>query len=175
MGSGTFVIRSTGNTGTASGTSVASPLLASLLTGLVQRYDTLTRAELIQLVKSTASLSASPNSQLGYGIPNFAKARAKMELITDLENPLGKVRFDVFPNPADSGFVYVQAREWQPGRQVLIELVDMRGTSLQQSNFSPLQASDKAIIDLSNTPAGVFMIRITSANHSDIFKIVNVR
>lgn len=175
MGSGTFVIRSTGNTGTASGTSVASPLLASLLTGLVQRYDTLTRAELIQLVKSTASLSASPNSQLGYGIPNFAKARAKMELITDLENPLQKVRFDVFPNPADSGFVYVQARDWQPGRQVLIELVDMRGTSLQQSNFSPLQASDKAIIDLSNTPAGVFMIRITSANHSDIFKIVNVR
>jgi len=175
MGSGTFVIRSTGNTGTASGTSVASPLLASLLTGLVQHYDTLTRAELIQLVKSTASLSASPNSQLGYGIPNFAKARAKMELITDLENPLGKVRFDVFPNPADSGFVYVQARDWQPGSKVLIELVDMRGTSLQQSTFSPLQASDKAIIDLSSTPAGVFMIRITSANHSDIFKIVNVR
>jgi hypothetical protein len=71
--------------------------------------------------------------------------------------------------------VYVQARDWQPGKQVLIELVDMRGTSLQQSNFSPLQASDKAIIDLSNIPAGVLMIRITSANHSDIFKIVNVR
>lgn len=175
MGSGTFVIRSTGNTGTASGTSVASPLLASLLTGLVQRYDTLTRAELIQLVKSTASLSASPNSQLGYGIPNFAKARAKMELITDLENLLKEVRFDVFPNPADSGFVYVQALDWQPGKQILIELVDMRGTSLQQSNFSPLQASDKALIDLSNVPAGVLMIRITSANHSDIFKIVNVR
>ncbi len=175
MGSGTFVIRSTGTTGTSSGTSVASPLLASLLTGLVQRYDTLTRAELIHLVKSTASLSANPNSQLGYGIPNFAKARAKMELITDLENPLREVRFDVFPNPADSGFVYVQARDWQPGRQVLIELVDMQGTSLQQSNFSPLQASDKAIIDLSNIPAGVLMIRITSANHSDIFKIVNVR
>lgn len=175
MGSGTFVIRSNGNTGTATGTSLASPLLASLMVGLVQRYDTLTRAELINLVKSTASLATSPNSQLGYGIPNFAKARAKMELVTDLENPRKEMRYDVFPNPTDSGFVYVQARDWQPGRQVTIELLDMRGTSLQLTQFSPIQQTDKATIDLSNIPAGVFMIRITSSNDSDIFKIVNVR
>lgn len=174
MGSGTFVIRENGNTGTASGTSLASPLMASLMVGLVQRYDTLTRSELIDLVKSTASLANAPTTQLGYGIPDFLEARTKMEFITGLEPPLSK-RFDVYPNPADSGFVYVQYNEWSQGNPILIQLMDMRGTVLQETHFTPSTQADKALVDLSQVPGGVFIIRITLANHSDIFKIVNVR
>jgi hypothetical protein len=175
MGSGTFVIRSNGNTGTASGTSLASPLLASLFTGLVQRYDTLTRAELLDLVKSTASQANAPTADLGYGIPNFLDVRAKVELITGLETPNVSVRFDVFPNPVDSALVYIQDREWQKADVLNIELLDMRGASLEHITFTPRAASDKASMDLSQVPAGIFIVRITTGNQSDIFKIVNVR
>lgn len=175
MGSGTFVIRSNGNTGTASGTSVSSPLLASLLTGLIQRYDTLTRAELLHLVKSTASLANAPTAELGYGIPSFLDARAKIELITGLETPNQLVRFDVFPNPVDSGLVYIQDREWQKANVLDIELLDMQGACLKRVNFTPLHSSDKASLDMSQVPTGIFIVRITTGNHSDIFKIVNVR
>lgn len=175
MGSGTFVIRSNGNTGTASGTSLASPLVASLVTGLIQRYDTLTRAELINLIKSTASLANAPTTDLGYGLASFLDARAKMELITGLETPNALVRFDVFPNPVDSGMVFIQDREWQKASVLVIELLDMQGACLERINFTPRASSDKASLNLSQVPAGVFIVRITTGNHSDIFKIVNVR
>lgn len=175
MGSGTFVIRSNGNTGTASGTSLASPLLASLFTGLIQRYDTLTRAELLNLVKSTASLANMPTADLGYGVASFLDARAKMELITGLETPNALLRFDVFPNPVDSGLVFIQDREWQRGNVLAIELLDMQGACLERLSFTPRTSSDKASLNLSQVPSGVYIVRITTGNDSDIFKIVNVR
>lgn len=175
MGSGTFVIREGGSTGTTSGTSLSSPLLASLVTGIIQRYDTLSRSEIISLLKSTASQAESPDSLKGYGIPNFIAAREKMEFVTGVETPGEKTRFDVFPNPADSGFVYIEAHDFKRDSRWNIELVNPQGAVVKQVSFSPAFYSDRATLDLTQFPSGIFVVRITSGNHTDIFKIVNVR
>lgn len=174
MGSGTFVVRNTGNTGTSSGTSVASPLMASLVTGVIQRYDTLTKQEIIDVLKASASLAESPNNQLGYGVPNFAEVRLRLEVVAGLENPEAS-RFAVYPNPADSGFVMIESIQILKAEPLQIEVWDMKGSLLKRIENDNLLVEGKARLELAQFPAGLLQIRINQAGQTDIFKIINVR
>jgi subtilisin family serine protease len=174
MGSGTFVVRNTGNTGTSSGTSVASPLMASLVTGIMQRYDTLTKQEIIDVLRAAASLAESPNNQLGYGVPNFAEVRLRLEVVAGLENPETS-RFAVYPNPADSGFVMIESIQILKAEPLQIEVWDMKGSLLKRIENDNLLVEGKARLELTQFPAGLLQIRINQAGQTDIFKIINVR
>jgi serine protease AprX len=174
MGSGTFVVRNTGNTGTSSGTSVASPLMASLVTGIIQRYDTLTKQEVIDVLKASASLAESPNNQLGYGVPNFAEVRLRLEVVAGLENPEAS-RFAVYPNPADSGFVMIESIQILKAEQLQIEVWDMKGSLLKRIENSNLHNEGKLKLELAQFPTGMLQVRIYVAGQTDIFKIINVR
>lgn len=174
MGSGTFVIRNTGNTGTTSGTSVASPLMASLVTGIIQRYDTLTKDEIIEVLKASASLAESPNNQLGYGVPNFAEVRLRLEIVAGLENP-ESTRFAVYPNPADSGFVMIETVQAIQPQPLQVEIWDMKGALLKRIDGSNLLSEGRLRMDMSGFPSGMLQFRISHAGQTDIFKIINVR
>ncbi|GCC53019.1 hypothetical protein SanaruYs_32600 [Chryseotalea sanaruensis] len=174
MGSGTFVVRNTGNTGTTSGTSVSSPLLASLVTGIIQRYDTLTKDEIIEVLKASASLAESPNNQLGYGIPNFAEVRLKLEIVAGLEHP-ESTRFAVYPNPTDSGFVMIETVQSLRPEPLEIEIWDMKGSLLKRIDGSTIRNDGRLRMDISELPPGMLQFRINHAGQSDIFKIINVR
>lgn len=174
MGSGTFVIRNTGNTGTTSGTSVASPLMASLVTGIIQRYDTLTKDEIIEVLKASASLAESPNNQLGYGVPNFADVRLRLEIVAGVENP-ESTRFAVYPNPTDSGFVMIETVQAIQPQPLRVEIWDMKGALLKRIDGSNLLSEGRLRMDMSGFPSGMLQFRISHAGQTDIFKIINVR
>lgn len=174
MGSGTFVIRNTGNTGTTSGTSVASPLMASLVTGIIQRYDTLTKDEIIEVLKASASLAESPNNQLGYGVPNFADVRLRLEIVAGVENP-ESTRFAVYPNPTDSGFVMIETVQAIQPQPLQVEIWDMKGALLKRIDGSNLLSEGRLRMDMSGFPSGMLQFRISHAGQTDIFKIINVR
>jgi serine protease AprX len=55
LGSGVSVIKASGSTGTTSGTSVASPLVASLAAGILQAYPYLTVTEIYDAIITTGS------------------------------------------------------------------------------------------------------------------------
>lgn len=174
MGSGTFVVRNTGTTGTTSGTSVSSPLLASLVTGIIQRYDTLTKDEIIEVLKESASLAENPNNQLGYGIPNFTEVRLRLEIVAGLEKPTSS-RFSVYPNPTDSGFVMIETVQTPSPEPLEIEIWDMRGSLLKRVDGSSIRNNGRIRMDISELPVGILQFRINHAGQSDIFKIINVR
>mgnify|MGYP001806365202 CR=1 FL=1 len=174
MGSGTFVVRNTGNTGTTSGTSVASPLMASLVAGIIQRYDTLTKDEIIEVLKSSASLAESPNNQLGYGIPNFPEVRLRLEIVAGLEKPVSS-RFAVYPNPADSGFVLIERVQEMLPEPVQVEIWDMKGALLKRLEGADILNEGMVRMDISQFPAGILQFRISHAGQTDIFKIINDR
>jgi serine protease AprX len=60
LGSGTSVIRSSGNIGTTSGTSLASPLVASLAAGVWQAYPEFTAQEIYEVLTQSASQATTP-------------------------------------------------------------------------------------------------------------------
>jgi len=56
-----------------SGTSYSSPVLAGLIACLWQAFPEKTNMEIIQMVKRSASHYHAPNTQYGFGIPDFSR------------------------------------------------------------------------------------------------------
>ena len=71
QGANVYIINSSGNIATSNGTSFSSPVLTGVITCLWQAFPEKTNVEIIQFVKESSHLYASPTSQEGYGIPNF--------------------------------------------------------------------------------------------------------
>jgi hypothetical protein len=97
QGVGATVATATGTIGLANGTSFSSPITAGLVTCLWQSLPTLTNAEILQLVRESASIYASPTAQLGHGIPNFYSAFQAGQLLSN--DSVIPSFFSVYPNP----------------------------------------------------------------------------
>lgn len=80
------------------GTSFSAPLIAGAMACLRQAYPALHSQQLISAIKSSASQSNSPDTLLGFGIPNFAFA--SMLLSVSEETSITADQILVFPNPA---------------------------------------------------------------------------
>ena len=88
---------SSGNIGTASGTSFSSPITAGMVACLWQAFPNKTNKEIRDLIVKSADRYSVPDNQYGYGIPDYSLA---------LSNGLGVNDFlvkDVFlyPNPTN--------------------------------------------------------------------------
>jgi hypothetical protein len=77
---------------TASGTSFSGPIMAGMIASFWQAFPTKTAQEIRRLVQVSADRNASPNSQFGYGIPDFNLALANGQLTQN--------DFLVYPNPS---------------------------------------------------------------------------
>lgn len=77
MGTGTSVVRPTGNVVTVSGTSVAAPIIASLAVGIIERFPSLSAADVYSAIIASGSKAAQPDNQLGYGIPYYPRIDRK--------------------------------------------------------------------------------------------------
>ena len=73
MGEGTAYQHSMGYINTGNGTSYSTPLLAGFIACVWQAYPDKGNMEIIEMVKRSASHFHEPDSQYGYGIPDFAK------------------------------------------------------------------------------------------------------
>jgi len=76
QGQATIVADPFNTTGTfpGNGTSFASPLMAGMMATLVQCHPNATANQIITAVRQSASQATSPDSLLGYGIPDFPLA-----------------------------------------------------------------------------------------------------
>ncbi|MEN8251853.1 MAG: S8 family serine peptidase, partial [Bacteroidota bacterium] len=124
-GSGTFVINETGMIVNASGTSYSTPLVAGLAAGVWQAYPEVDVLTLIDAFRNSSSLSANPNSDMGYGIPSY---RA---LVNYLENESSEQWLSVYPNPV-SGHENVRIKVSDPtlNSHVKISIFDRLGREL---------------------------------------------
>jgi serine protease AprX len=108
QGQGTYVADVfNGGAFPGNGTSFSCPLLAGMAACLWQCNPTATNIQLIEAIKQSASQYSTPDSLLGYGIPNFETA---CSILASINNPnVGKGEFldNVFPNPFDNnGFSF---------------------------------------------------------------------
>lgn len=95
---GATVFNQNGSLGSANGTSFSCPIIAGMSTCLWQANPTYSNMELIEAIKNTASQFSTPDSSLGWGIPNFSAADfilqgKKLEQYPNAENIL------LSPNP----------------------------------------------------------------------------
>lgn len=148
----------------ASGTSLSNPNLAGLIACLWQAFPEFSNAEILQAVKASAHLSLSPDTRVGYGIPNFEKAfqqltkeREQRSLIQVLQDR----SLQVFPNPFQNQ-VSLAVKPEQTGSAV-IQIWDVKGRLVFQQNRS-VQGGQVQRMDLNlpaNLQSGLYYLRFS--------------
>jgi subtilisin family serine protease len=101
LGSSTAVGFVDGRIGLSNGTSFSAPLIAGLAAGLFQKFPTHTTQQIRNALLKSGSQFAKTDLFLGFGIPNFDKASAAMELILGSEEESTKL--NIYPNPISPG------------------------------------------------------------------------
>lgn len=153
------VSNATGNITTANGTSFSGPIIAGMVASFWQALPNKTNAEIMQLIKQSASIYATPNDELGYGIPNFAQA---------LEDALHTqtfthTTFAVYPNPAGST-VNVAI----PSGFAHLALYNSIGQKVLEQNIS----GENAVIALDGLGSGVYFYRVDGNGLSQNGKLI---
>lgn len=151
------------------GTSFSAPLVAGLVACLWQRHPQRTAQDIMDAVRRSASQYDTPDSELGYGIPDFQAADVLLELTTPVYERESS-RFLVFPMPFSTGFT-VQLPVHHTGL-LLLELMDMSGRTVW-SGSSPGASSILQVHDqvLASLKPGPYLLRIAGLGQSSVLKL----
>ncbi len=150
-----------GNITTASGTSFSGPITAGMVACLWQALPNATNAEIIQLIKQSASIYNSPTTELGYGIPDFNQALNSGLLKL---NTVDEQKFMIYPNPVvDSVSIAFPAGY---GDATIYFYNSMGQLILSKA----INAENKRV-DLTGISSGMYSYQITSKNGSQSGKI----
>lgn len=146
---------------TGNGTSFSGPIMAGMVACLWQALPTKTNAEIVQLIKQSASLFTNPNEELGYGIPDFNLAlnNALLSVNTSVSNA-----FLLYPNPAQNNITIALPSEFPSAE---LSLYNTLGQLVLQQKI----AQDLSNINLSDMKAGVYLYKIQSATYTQSGKI----
>jgi hypothetical protein len=162
LGSGSSIVLFNGTTGSGSGTSFSSPLIASLVIGLRQVFPSLTVQEMYTLVINSASQVTSPDNYLGYGIPHFEKAKN-----------LGLINrpWAVYPNPVEDELrIFFTKADTQ---DVYIQLMSPAGQEITSLKTSVSFMANPIVLQLSaELPAGLYFLKISARGATNTEKIV---
>ncbi len=167
LGSGTSIIKPSGSLGSASGTSLASPLVASLAAGVWQAFPTLSAQEIYDAIVMSASLASAPNNQMGYGTPhfraivNYLESLAETDVISVYPNPVTGDRFEIrLKQPLDS--------------PIHVLIFDGSGSRVAESTLKIDWANNPFEYDISQFKAGIYFVRVTSGNNTATVRIVKL-
>ncbi|MEW4924224.1 S8 family serine peptidase [Algibacter sp. 2305UL17-15] len=163
QGEASYIINENDEIATANGTSFSSPILAGGIACLWQALPDKTNAEIMQLVRESASQYNAPDFFLGYGIPNL-EAALNVALSVD-SNEIESKNMRLFPNPfKDELYIKLPVQ----GNTNELHIYDVLGKGIKRYKLSSISSK----IDVSTLLKGVYIAKVTSDNHSKIFKIV---
>ncbi len=150
LGAGVRVIGSSGTEGTENGTSMAAPLVSSLVAGLLQRYPTKPPEQLVYEICNSASKATSPpDNNLGYGIPGYLAVVNFLEPYFSLT---------AWPNPVVDK-LFLNLSPWLPLMRISIQ--DTMGKTVYQlDNPNITWSNSKSQLDLTGLTSGVYILRI---------------
>ncbi|MFN5171310.1 MAG: S8/S53 family peptidase [Cyclobacteriaceae bacterium] len=165
LGSGTTVINQSGNVTTASGTSLASPLVAGLAGGLLQYNPSWKASDVVHAIKGSASLAARPDQFMGYGIPNFYAA-VRYQLAQD-----NRDNITLYPNPVDTPLMI--AFKELPEEPVWVTIADLTGrTCLEYQREINWQSSNPLQLDVAQLVSGLYLVKVQTNRETVVFKLL---
>ncbi|WP_338358820.1 S8 family serine peptidase [Yeosuana marina] len=163
QGLASAVINQFDTIGTSDGTSFSSPIMAGGLVCLWQALPNKTNAEIMQLVRESASQYTNPDYKLGYGIPDLQLALNKA-LSTDTFQ-VDNLDLKIYPNPARS-MIYFDLPSTET--ELTIQLYTILGKHV---NDFYVNHTNKGI-DISHLSTGMYIAKFQSKGVSKSFKII---
>jgi hypothetical protein len=161
-GQGAAVSNTSGNIAQANGTSFSAPIMAGMIASFWQAVPNLTNQQIVDLVKQSADRFTNPNTQFGYGIPDFQLALNNALLTV---NQFNTDSFVLYPNPANA---IISIRFPANSSSVNFSLYNNLGQLiLEKSN---LQSDEN--LNIENLNSGIYFYKIASANATQTGKII---
>jgi serine protease AprX len=162
MGQGNAVANSGDSVTRGSGTSFSSPVLAGMCACLWQAHPQATNMQILEALKKTASLANRPDTLMGWGIPDFAKADTALNLMLSV-GPLHTAThaLRVFPNPFYDYF-YVSLDEKISG-YIRLSLWSLDGKRIFSGKYWSVR--DRLKVNaafLQRLTPGVYLLQMTS-------------
>ena len=173
LGTGVTVINQNGVIASANGTSFSSPLTAGLVAGLRQRYPDLTRAELMDAIRLSASLASTPNNQLGYGIPNYQSVVNYLE-VTRVEKELDQ-SLVVYPNPIQDTFTLAPRKTSPlPLRVSQVAIMNAKGQTINNSSMVYNWPDNSYSVNIGHFIPGVYFMTVKVGRKYETYKLVKI-
>lgn len=152
QGTATALIDENGTITMGNGTSFSAPVISGAIACLMQAFPDLTPVQIYDLVRQSASQAATPDNQIGYGVPNFA------QILTTLRN-----------ENEQSGHTSIFVRDrivYLPSssEEALYQIFALNGQLL----YSGCSVNDQ--IEVSFLKSGVYLLRLSSQEGA--YKIV---
>ncbi len=162
MGVGNAVIDHTSRTEItfSSGTSFASPMVAGLVAGLMEKFPNIKAIDLMQAIRLAGDSSATPNNRIGYGVPNYNRV---VQLISSIGDKKSTGTFQVFPNPAEASItIALPVSELHDAQ---FEIIDLQGKKLGSGQVDVVNL--QAGVRIGHLPIGIFklLVHTTSGKH----------
>ena len=157
MGYQTIFQDITGDIARGNGTSFSAPIISGLAACLWQALPNLTNMEIIDLIEQSAHQYSTPDNQLGYGIPDFAKA-ANITSVPLLDEPILNV--NIYPNPFNS-----ELNIFIPNK---IEKITIKIYNVLQQLVYVKEINDITetglirIYSINNLPYGIYIVSISN-------------
>jgi hypothetical protein len=166
----TFLIKSNGSPGNSSGTSFASPVLAGMGACLMQSNPLATVEQLKLAIEQSSSQFLTPDSLIGYGIPDFEKADQILK-VNHTEHQTQTSSWAVSPNP----FIdYLLIRNLKPeiNENCQVSIYNLQGMCISQTNFK--SSENYLLKNLAHLPEGLLILNIRSGKKSEQIKLLKL-
>lgn len=155
MGANAAVVNMDNSLSRASGTSIATPILAGLCACLWQALPEASSTQIMQYVRESGSCYNNPNHSVGYGLPDFYTAYTQHVPVPFYE--LKQPRVVVYPNPATE-FINIVNGNLQI-EQVALFTIDGRWVrSINQVQGCIIKQ------DVSDLPKGIYVGKVRMQN-----------
>jgi hypothetical protein len=169
LGLQTVVVNSRGDVVRSNGTSFSAPLITGLTAGVWEVFPKETNLEIIERIRLAGNSALAPNNELGYGIPTFSAA---LLVPTPDEEEIREANYRVYPNPIESGKLFVEAKTRDLTFPVEVFVYNSTGQRVMQTRFTSGTFSPTLSLDTSGLGQGVYILHILSPTASDTMKVI---
>ena len=167
-GSSTVLAYTNNTIGASNGTSFSSPIMAGFCASFKQEFPTLSALQIREIIIKSASKYETPDTRVGYGIPNYDKAAELAEKL--VKNPLGvevqEFELTISPNPFfRNSEINISGIKLKPDAEYFV--MDYSGKTV----FTKIDLK-KINESLQKLPAGNYILKVKSGEKFYSGKIV---
>jgi len=156
-----FIPPSSSEVITGNGTSFSAPMMTGMVACLWEAFPELTNMELIHLIEQSSHLYLTPDSLMGYGIPDMLKIYNEVSGVTP-EGLNESIIEHIYPNPFIDDFYVLFRSNIDQEINVLID--DQLGKRVFETNAQVYKGVNQIHLnDISGIKSGCYFITIGSS------------
>jgi serine protease AprX len=164
LGSGTSCINQSGTITSVNGTSLASPLIASLAAGLIQAFPSASGKDIYDAILNSGTQSDKPDNILGYGVPRFTIVSSYLKYGAQ-KDPIS-----VFPNPVSNEDLNVLLKE-PTSEPIAVSIYDVLGKRVAEDSPALIWDTNPRQFDLSQLPTGIYFLVLRNRTTNLVVKL----